>query len=156
LGVPEGTVAGRISRARTLLARRLTRRGVALSGGALAAVLTQRGATAGVPNSVAVPTTMAARLVAAGKAATGAVSVEVAALTEGVMRAMLFNKLKAAVAVVLMLGVVATGATLLTDRTAAGQDDKKPPAGKPVKQGKGEDKEVVTAWGQEVGGLQAG
>src|SRR5262245_23024700 len=84
LGVPEGTVAGRISRARTLLARRLTRRGVALSGGALAAVLTQQGATAGVPKSVVVPTIKAARLVAAGRAATGAVSVQVAALTEGV------------------------------------------------------------------------
>ena len=94
---------------------------VALSGGALAAVLTQQGASAGVPNTVVVSTIKAARLVAAGQAATGAVSVKVAALTEGVMKAMLFNKLKAAIAVVLMLGFVATGATLLTDRTAAGR-----------------------------------
>ena len=40
------------------------------------------------------------------------------------------------------------------------QDDKKPTAEKPVepaaKQEKGEDKEIVTAWGKEVGGLQAG
>lgn len=37
LGVPEGTVAGRLARARTLLAKRLTRRGVALAVGAMAA-----------------------------------------------------------------------------------------------------------------------
>ena len=38
LGVPEGTVAGRLARARALLAKRLTRRGLTLSGGALAAL----------------------------------------------------------------------------------------------------------------------
>lgn len=156
LGVPEGTVAGRISRARTLLARRLTRRGVALSGGALAAVLTQQGASAGVPNSVAVPTIKAARLIAAGQAATGAVSVQVAALTEGVMKAMLFNKLKAAIAVVLVLGVVATGGAPWIDHTAAGQDDKRPVAEKPVEPAVKQEKEAFTAWGKEVGALQAG
>jgi hypothetical protein len=53
---------------------------------------------------------------------------------------------------------VAAGATILTCRTAAGQDDKKPAAEKPVepaaKQEK--EKETFTAWGKEVGGLQAG
>lgn len=40
-GVPEGTVAGRLVRARAMLANRLTERGVTLSVGALAAVLSQ-------------------------------------------------------------------------------------------------------------------
>src|SRR5262249_11793892 len=77
-------------------------------------------------------------------------------------RAMLFNKLKAAMAVVLMLGFVATGATLLTDRTAVGQDDKKPVAEKPVEPAvkqekeKEKEKEAFTAWGKEINGLQAG
>jgi RNA polymerase sigma factor (sigma-70 family) len=159
LGVPEGTVAGRIARARTLLARRLTQRGVVLSGGALAAVLSQQGASAGVPNSVVASTIKAARLVAAGTAAgSQSVSVKVATLTEGVMKTMLFNKLKAATAVALTLGFVATGAMLLINRTAAGQVSKKPTAEKsvtPVPTQKKEE-EAFTAWGKEVGGLQAG
>ena len=142
-----------------MLAKRLTGRGVALSGGALAAVLAQQAASAGVPYPVLDSTIKAASLLAAGKAAAaGAISVKVAALTEGVIKAMLFTKLKAAIAVVLILGVVVAGATILTCRTAAGQEDKKPAAEKPVepaaKQEK--EKEIFTAWGKEVGGLQAG
>src|SRR5262249_13878664 len=42
IGVPEGTVAGRLARARAMLAKRLTQRGVTLTGGALAAVLSEK------------------------------------------------------------------------------------------------------------------
>ncbi len=94
LGCPEGTVAGRLARARTMLAKRLTQRGVALSGGMLAAVLSQKAASAGVPTSVVTSTIKAASLFAAGTAATGAISVKVAALTEGVLKAMLLTKCK--------------------------------------------------------------
>lgn len=133
LSVPEGTVAARLARARTMLAKRLTHRGVTLSGGALAAVLSQQAASAGVPNSVVISTIKAASLLAARQAAaTGAMSVKVAALTEGVMKAMLFTKLKAAIAVVLILGFMATGGTLLTYRAAVGQDDAKPATSKSV------------------------
>jgi hypothetical protein len=159
LGVPEGTVAGRLARARAMLAKRLTERGVTLSGGVLAAVLSRNVACGGVPDSVVSSAIKTASLLAAGQAAAGgAISVKVAALTEGVMKAMLFTKLRAALAVVLILGFVATGATMLTCRTAAGQDDRKPAAEKPVepaaKQEK--EKEAFTAWGTEADGLQAG
>jgi RNA polymerase sigma factor (sigma-70 family) len=129
LGVPEGTIAGRLARARGMLAKRLSQRGVPLSAGVLAAVLSKKAASAGVPSSVVDSTIKAA---------------------EGVMKAMLFTKLRAGLGVVLLiLGFVATGATIYTSRSAAGQDDKKA-----AKQEK--DKEAFTAWGKEINGLQAG
>src|SRR5262249_36774042 len=52
LGVPEGTLAARLTRGRVMLAKRLARRGLAVSGGVLAAVLAQNAASAGVPASL--------------------------------------------------------------------------------------------------------
>jgi RNA polymerase sigma factor (sigma-70 family) len=159
LRCPEGTVAGRLARARIMLAKRLTRRGVALSSGALAAALSQQAASASVPATVASSTIKVAILLAAGKAAaTGAISVKVAALTEGVMKAMFIAKLKAVLAVVLILGFTAVGATVLTSRTAAGQSDKPPVAEKPVATSAKQEpeKKEEFAWGKEVNGLQLG
>jgi RNA polymerase sigma factor (sigma-70 family) len=161
IGVPEGTVAGWLARARAMLARRLTRRGVALSGGAVAAVLSQQAASAGVPTAVLSSTIKAVTLLAAGQAAAaGATSVKAAALTEGVLKAMLMSQLKAVIAVVLVLGFLATGATILACRTAAGQQGQRPVAERPMeptaKHEQEKDEGIVTAWGQEVGGLQAG
>src|SRR5439155_23707794 len=77
LGCAEGTVASRLARARIMLAKRLTQRGIALSGGAFAAVLAQQAASAGVPASVVMSTIKAANLFAAGQ---GVVSSKVGAL----------------------------------------------------------------------------
>src|SRR5262245_61034029 len=109
LGLPEGTLAGRLTRGRALLAKRLARRGLAVSGGALAA-FSQEAATAGVPISVVASTIKAASLFAAGRAAaTGAISVQVAALTEGVLKAMLLAKLRIPLTLVLALALAGTG-----------------------------------------------
>ncbi len=71
---------------------------------------------------------------------------------------MFVTKITTAIAVVLMLGFVATGATFQTYRTAAGQDDLKPTAEKPVhpKAKQEKQKETFTAWGKEVNGVQVG
>src|SRR5262249_53923437 len=53
LGVPEGTLSGRLTTARRMLARRLARRGLALSPAGLAAVLSQNAALACVPAALA-------------------------------------------------------------------------------------------------------
>src|SRR5207244_4218726 len=92
LGVPEGTVAGRLARARMMLAKRLAQRGVALSGGGLAVVLSQKAASASVPTAVVFSTIIAAKVFAAGQAASGVISAQVAALTEGVVKAMFMTK----------------------------------------------------------------
>src|SRR5207248_1960127 len=92
LACPEGTVAGRLARARVMLAKRLAQRGVTLSGGALAVVLSEKVASAGVPTSVVSSTIKAASLFAAGQTA-DVISAKVAALTEGVVKAMFVTKI---------------------------------------------------------------
>jgi RNA polymerase sigma factor (sigma-70 family) len=113
LGLPEGTLAGRLTRGRALLANRLARRGLPVTGGTLATLLCQKAASASVPTSVLSSTIKAVTLVAAGKPLAKLVSVKVAVLAEGVLKAMLISKLRIPFvalvlsAVVLTLGAIA-------------------------------------------------
>jgi RNA polymerase sigma factor (sigma-70 family) len=126
LGVPEGTAASRMATGRAMLAKRLTQRGVALSGAALAAVLSQKAASARVPPSVVSSTIKAVTLVAAGRAAaSGAISVKVAALTEGVLKSMLLAKLKITTVGLLLLAALLGGAGFIHQMQSAADEQPK-------------------------------
>ncbi len=113
LGVPEGTVAGWLARARALLGKRLARRGVGTP--ALAALISERVVSALVPAPLVRTTIEAANQA-------GPTPVGVATLTEGVIRTMFLKKIRsAAIAVLVALGVVASGAVLLMRPTVAAQ-----------------------------------
>jgi RNA polymerase sigma factor (sigma-70 family) len=120
LGWPEGTVSGRLARARALLARRLARRGLALSGGVLALTLTRNAATAAVPAPLAGSTLQAAARIAAGNAAAGTVSAPVAALTEGVLQTMSTSQVKRVFAVMLAVGLMGAGWGVYQSRAGEG------------------------------------
>ena len=142
LGWPEGTVAGR--RARAMLADRLSRRGVVLPAVALTAILTHNAATASVPAALMVPTVNAATLVVAGQATTGAVSANVVALTEGVVKAMMLTKLKIATVVLLGACIVVSGMGFgFSPATADGQEKKAQPPAQPQPKDKKVDPKVV-------------
>jgi RNA polymerase sigma factor (sigma-70 family) len=92
LRLPEGTVGSRLARGRTLLARRLSRRGLIVSATTLAALWSQQAALGAVPAALLTKTIDAAKLLAAGKTVTaGMISAEVSPLAEDVLHAMTIN-----------------------------------------------------------------
>ncbi|HEY2909788.1 MAG TPA: sigma-70 family RNA polymerase sigma factor [Gemmataceae bacterium] len=96
LGVAAGTLTVRLASARRLLAERLKRKGISLSGGALAVVLGERASAASVAAPLADATVRAAEAIAEGtvNGLAGLVSAQALQLCEGVMRMMMLSKLK--------------------------------------------------------------
>jgi hypothetical protein len=102
-----------------LLARRLTRRGFFPTSGSLAAGLSAESASASAPPALVASTIKAASLLAAGQAA-GVVSATVAALTQGVVKAMFVTKIKSVLATALVVAAL-VGATGLIYQTQAAE-----------------------------------
>jgi RNA polymerase sigma factor (sigma-70 family) len=94
LGISEGTLSSRLSRAKSRLRDRLTRRGFALSSAALASVMAQDAHAVILPPILLDSTIRVATLVATGCSLAEVVSTSVVTLTEGVLKAMLLAKLK--------------------------------------------------------------
>jgi RNA polymerase sigma factor (sigma-70 family) len=103
LGVKEGTLGGRLSRARGLLARRLRLRGIGVAAVPLAAAVVADSLTASVPRALLQSTVRAA--------SGGRVSAPVAALTHGVMTNMLLTKLRPASAILVIGALIVFAAT---------------------------------------------
>jgi RNA polymerase sigma factor (sigma-70 family) len=156
LGWPEGSVSSRLARARALLARRLSRRGLVLSAGMLAGLISVHGAMAAVPASLVVSTVKAAPTCASGQtAAGGLISANVAALTEGVVRSMFWAKLKGVIGVLLVLGMAVGipwfGIDLLNKRQVLGQEATKDLPAAPSALGAREPKLRATFEGEKDG-----
>lgn len=128
LSWPQGTLAGRLARGRKLLAKRLARRGVALSAGSLAAAVSQNSASAAVPTSLMSSTVKAAATIGAGQAmVAGVVPAKIAILMEGVLKTMLLSKLKTASVGLLLVALVvgAAGAIYQTQAAEQPKDEQK-------------------------------
>jgi RNA polymerase sigma factor (sigma-70 family) len=105
LGCSRGTIATLLARARDKLRRRLTQRGITLG------VLTPTLRGEAVPLALQNVTVKAAALLSAGQMqAVGALATQAVALAKGVSKAMLFEKLRIPVAILLVIALVGTGA----------------------------------------------
>jgi RNA polymerase sigma factor (sigma-70 family) len=121
VGVPDGTLSARLFRARSMLAKRLTRHGLSVSAAALGTVMSECAVKAAVPTAVVSSTIKAASLLTAGQTvASGIVSPAVAALSDWVIKMMLLNKLTK-LTVVALLAMLAFGEGLHLRNMAAAQ-----------------------------------
>jgi RNA polymerase sigma factor (sigma-70 family) len=122
LNLAEGTLCSRLSRGRRMLATRLTRHGITLSGGALAVAVAE--ASACVPAALVARTTQSAVLVTAGQMT--ALSTPISAIISGVTRSMFLARLRAMLPVVmaLLLGAGALAAWAGGQAGTSGQPKK--------------------------------
>jgi RNA polymerase sigma factor (sigma-70 family) len=120
LGLPLGTVKGRLARARDLLRTRLVRRGLALSAGGVCWTLQRSAALGSVPPVLLGHTFRAAMLYAAGGTiGTSAVSAQALALAKGALPTMNATKL---VVMILAVGLMAVGVTLAARAMGLGDE----------------------------------
>jgi RNA polymerase sigma factor (sigma-70 family) len=118
LGCPIGTVFTRLARGRDMIRKRLQRRGITITAAALTAALAESAPAATLSTELVRSTVQAALAFAAGSGA-AAVSPQVAALTEGVLKMMWLGKVKLIAAVLALAAIAGSGAGLLTFRASA-------------------------------------
>lgn len=119
LGVAEGTVASRLARARSMLARRLAHHGLGITASTLAAALAQEAAAA-PPTAVVSSAIRTAWSVATGQAGAVVVSARIGLLAEGVVKAMLLTRLQKMAVILLALGIAVLSGGVLAARYPPG------------------------------------
>ncbi len=116
LGCPLGTVRSRIARARDLLHRRLSRRGLEPVAGAMAGAFDSPSALTGsiteIPKPLLSSTVQLAQQVGAGRSMAELASPSIASLVQTVVGSMFMTKLKTIAACVLIIGAGAYGLTM--------------------------------------------
>ncbi len=117
LGCARGTIKDRLEKARELLRKRLSRRGLALSAAWFATSLSE--GTAAVSAELMQSTLRGSMLFCQGQLPAGIVSAAAVAGAREIVKGMLMYKLKMGLALVLMLGVLGSGAGLAALREAA-------------------------------------
>ncbi|MBA4066570.1 MAG: hypothetical protein C0501_23270 [Isosphaera sp.] len=124
LGWPEGTLAGRLSRARKLLAARLARAGAVPSTGLVVLGVGGAASAGDVPHALIMSAITAGWQVASGQPMSG-LPLAVAALTQEVLRAMFITKLKVLACVLLVGAMTLTGVAIWARNPTVVSDEPK-------------------------------
>jgi RNA polymerase sigma factor (sigma-70 family) len=149
LGWSLTTFRGRLERARDLLRKRLRRRGVALSGVLLASFLSGSTASAALSATFVISTVRAAM----GRAAASVVSQKVVVLTEGMVKAMFFKKLK--IVAIFFLAIAGSGLGLALAMRGLPRAEARGPVEQPTPQEKAPDKNGDRLGGRRWIGVSA-
>jgi RNA polymerase sigma factor (sigma-70 family) len=124
LGCPLTTLRSRVARGRSLVHKRLTSRGLALSLAGWGSLVVLSGTPAAPPAALLQRTWQAACALGRGETLTAAVSGPVAALVEEGAKMMLLARMKIATALMVTLSLLASGTCLAMQRVLAGKPDR--------------------------------